>query len=258
MFRRVNQRFHVFLRRDHRRRFVYPLLAVLGGLGAVLYGVALAQPEVFAEDVSSPQMSLPEGEGEGEDETGQVVEALAQALKARITVWKRADGRIVYSTHCRRIRSGTCEDRLDLFATWMVEAGRRHDVGPFLLAAMAYRESAFNPRVRGPAGSRGILQLHPRGSGARIKFIQNEAYRNKCLRKVGACQEPIVEEGASHLREEIERCGSLKAALGAYNRGHCGETGYTRRVLRERERLLDLAGLTEPPKLATQSASDAE
>ena len=114
-------------------------------------------------------------------------------------------------------------------------------IDPFVLAAMAFRESGFDPFATGAAGEVGIVQLHPRGIGRSVRFIQNERYRERCRREVGACQREVVEVGAAHFAEAITTCGGVSDALGYYNRGICGETDYSRRVLRERERLVELA-----------------
>jgi hypothetical protein len=127
----------------------------------------------------------------------------------------------------------------------MAEVSHDHGLDPFVLAAMAIRESGLDPFVQGAAGEWGIVQLHPRGIGGRVRFVQSEAYRQRCRRSAGACQREVLEVGANHLAEAIQACGSLNEALGRYNRGVCGETAYTRRVMREHARLLDLIK-TEP------------
>jgi hypothetical protein len=169
-----------------------------------------------------------------------VQDALFHALNERLTVWQRRNGERIHVTHCRRVDEG-CEKRIEAFSSLFTKSARKNELDPFLLAAMAMRESALDPSAVGPAGSYGILQLHPRGSGAGTRFIRNKHFRRACLRKPDACQQEIVRRGAHHLAQWIEHCDGLKAALGGYNRGKCGPTGYTRRVLREHERLTRLA-----------------
>lgn len=168
------------------------------------------------------------------------VERLARAIDARLTVWTTPDGREIHVSHCRHIRGG-CRARLVTFARWMVQVADEHGIDPFLLAAVAVRESGLDPFAHGPAGERGIVQLHPNGVGAHVRFVRSEAYRKSCRHKTGACQLEVLEAGARLIADSIEQCGSEAAGLGAYNSGVCGANAYSRRVLEERDRLLRLA-----------------
>lgn len=170
----------------------------------------------------------------------QRVVELARAIDARLTVWKTPDGRVVHVSHCRHIRGG-CRARLVTFARWMVQVGDEHGVDPFLLAAIAMRESGFDPFAHGAAGERGIVQLHPRGVGAHVRFVRSEAYRNYCKHQTGACQLEVLEAGARLVADSIAQCGGEAAGLGAYNSGVCGENAYARRVLAERQKLVELS-----------------
>lgn len=174
-----------------------------------------------------------------ETEPDDAVHALARALERRMTVWRSGD-RSVYVSHCRAARGG-CTERTNTFATLIGEAALRHGVDPFLLAAVAVRESGMDPTAAGAAGERGIVQLHPRGSGSSVRFVQSEGYRRRCARRADACQAEVLEAGARLLSNSIIRCGSVRSGLGAYNRGACGETRYATRVMNERQRLLRLA-----------------
>lgn len=167
------------------------------------------------------------------------VVALGRALDRRMTVW-RTDRRVVYVRHCRSA-SGGCQERVATFARMIGDASERHGLDPFLLAAVAVRESGMDPTAAGAAGERGIVQLHPRGTGARVRYVRSESYRRYCARRPDACQEEVLDAGARLLANSIDRCGGVREGLGAYNRGECGETGYARRVMSERQRLLRLA-----------------
>ena len=103
------------------------------------------------------------------------------------------------------------------------------------------RESGLDPFARGQAGEQGIVQLHPQGVGRRVRFVRSEAYRRSCTRQSGACQREVLDVGAEHVALAMRQCDGLEAGLGAYNSGECRETAYTRRILRERLRLLALA-----------------
>jgi hypothetical protein len=217
-------------------------------LGAVTTGIALATvvspaPATHAQETRPDPMPEQAASNEAPDET---VQALERALEGRMTVW-RTSARTIYVRHCRDAREG-CEERLGTFARMIGDAAERHTLDPFLLAAVAVRESALDPEAAGAAGERGIVQLHPRGSGARVRYVRSESYRRSCARRPGACQEEVLDVGARLLARNIERCGGVREALGAYNRGECGETDYARGVMSERQRLLRL--VKQPEALA--------
>ena len=167
------------------------------------------------------------------------VTALERALDRRMTVW-RAGSRSVYVSHCRAVRGG-CTERTTAFARLIGDVANAHQIDPFLLAAIAIRESGLDPTAAGAAGERGIVQLHPRGSGSRIRYVRSESYRQSCRTRPDACQREVLDAGAALLSRGIERCGGVMAGLGAYNRGTCGQTSYSVRVMNERQRLLRLA-----------------
>lgn len=177
--------------------------------------------------------------GQAQAENDPAVTALTRALDRRMVVWK-TDTRVVYVQHCRSADGG-CQRRVNTFARLIGEASERHGVDPFLLAAVAVRESGMDPTAAGAAGERGIVQLHPRGPGARVRYVTSEAYRRRCAHRADVCQGEVLDAGARLLATTIDRCGDVRAGLGAYNRGRCGETDYARRVMNERQRLLRLA-----------------
>ncbi len=162
---------------------------------------------------------------------------LAQALDQRLTVWTTPRGRRVHVSHCRYAKGG-CPARIEAFAQVITHAAEQNGLDAFLLAAVAMRESGFDPAAIGAAGERGIVQLHPRGAGARVRYVRDDRYRERCLRQADACQGEVVDVGATLLAEAIQHCGGLERGLGMYNAGRCDETrDYVRRVLAERERL---------------------
>jgi hypothetical protein len=170
-----------------------------------------------------------------------VTDNLTRALEARLTVWRTPAGRRIYVSHCRTFRGG-CESRIASFARMIADVADRHDIDPFLLAAIALKESGLNPAAVGLAGERGIVQLHPLGAGRNVRYVQQERYRNRCVREPDACQAEVLEIGARLLSSSIARCGGLEAGLGMYNAGRCSDTlPYVARVLRERDRLVELA-----------------
>ncbi len=138
---------------------------------------------------------------------------------------------------CRRAPGG-CRARLDAFAWSFVRHGRRHEVDPWTLAAMAWVESRYNPAVTGAAGERGILQLLPRWRRG-LPFFREKA---ECLRKTDACQDSIIGKAARMLARSVEVCGSVESGLGRYNTGRCVEgTRYARGVELARRKLRSLA-----------------
>ncbi len=218
-------------------------IAFLGTLIAAVALLAPASAQPPRDDAAVTTGATPEGANAQADGDGEEVEEIAmrlgRALSRRLTVWVRPSGAVTYVSHCRHAAGG-CAARVAAFSRYMAEVSHDKGLDPFVLAAMAIRESGLDPFVRGAAGEYGIVQLHPRGIGGHVRFVQSEAYRNRCRRRPGACQREVLEVGATHLQQAIDYCGSLTSALGRYNRGICGETAYTRRVMREHARLLDL------------------
>jgi hypothetical protein len=174
------------------------------------------------------------------------VELLHTAMLSRIAVsMNRRTGRTIPAFHCRHAAEG-CEQRLGQFARYLVSAGVTHGIDPWLLAAMAFKESGFNPFAMGSVGELGILQINPGRRDAReVRFIRDQWYRNRCRKEPGACQQEIVNHAAQVLARSVELCkGDLEAALGAYNSGRCnGNKRYTKRVLTEVDELRRAAGL---------------
>jgi hypothetical protein len=175
--------------------------------------------------------------GDVSPERDQLYTRLVGALEDRLTVWESPKGKLFYASHCRT-GPGGCRARIAVIARWLADAADQYSLDPFVLAAMAVKESGLNPFAEGSVGELGLLQLHPRGVGRRTKFVRSEDFRKRCEKSVGACQKEIIDIGAEHLSDAIQRCGDLRAALGAYNSGKCGETDYTDRVLTERAALL--------------------
>jgi soluble lytic murein transglycosylase-like protein len=84
--------------------------------------------------------------------------------------------------------------------------GKRYNLDPNLLAAVAEAESDFNPRAVSVKGARGLMQLMPETAhdmGVRNSFNPEEN----------------VKGGARYLNGLVEKFGDLKLALAAYNAG---------------------------------------
>lgn len=143
--------------------------------------------------------------------------------------------------HCRRAADG-CDARLAEFARYFVAAGHDAGVDPWLLAAIAFRESGYNPYAVGSAGELGLLQIHPRNRHAKnLKWHRDPKHRDRCRAEPGACQLEVVTTAASMLAEAVRSCGALEAGLAAYHCGACkSESTYAQRVLSMRRQLLEL------------------
>jgi hypothetical protein len=190
---------------------------------------------------------------------------LQEALRSRLTVHvHQRTGERLATRHCRSAAEG-CDARLAEFSRYLIEAGEQHGIDPWLLAAMAFRESGLNPFAVGLRGEKGILQLHPKNRRAKeVRFVQDAQYRERCQKQAGACQREVVERAAFILASSLKKCGGdMEQALGMYNTGRCGGSStYSKRVLKERARLLQLGGVDaeapvkEPLRVAARPRSD--
>ena len=89
----------------------------------------------------------------------------------------------------------------------MSEAGAKHGVDPRLIAAVAARESRFNPNAVSPVGACGVMQLMP--STAHFLGVNN----------VFDARENVM-AGARYLRTLLDTFhGDLDLTLAAYNAG---------------------------------------
>jgi soluble lytic murein transglycosylase-like protein len=172
---------------------------------------------------------------------------LQQALRFRVTInTNHRTGFMTAASHCRHASEG-CDRRLLEFARYLKDAGEANGIDPWLLAAMAFRESGLNPFAVGGVGELGILQLHPRNARSRgVRFIRDEWYRHRCQREPGACQREVVDRAAQLLAQSLRQCGgNLDAALAMYNTGRCdgGNGSYAQRVRGEMEKLKEAVGL---------------
>src|SRR5262252_4016467 len=167
-----------------RTSFVSSIIVVTLALGAVAAAVANARADVDASPL------------------------LQRAIRFRVSVHiNRRTGVAIPIYHCRQAREG-CDQRLQAFAHYLVDAGERNGIDPWLLAAMAFRESGMNPFAVGSFGELGILQLHPKNRLVKnVRFVRDSYYREHCKKEPGACQREVVDRAAEILALSMELCG---------------------------------------------------
>lgn len=164
--------------------------------------------------------------------------SLRESLDRCVTYRSSWHRRHTHVPACRSAPKG-CHRRLEHFAALFRSAGKQHGVDPWLLAAMATRETSLNPWAEGAAGERTIMQLSARHRRQLPEYWDARAIE-RCRKVVGACQEAAVVYAAAIMARLLRSCQTESAALGAYNTGRCGENGYVRRVLRRRRQMLGL------------------
>lgn len=145
--------------------------------------------------------------------------------------------------HCREAPGG-CDARIRAFGEYIRNVSDFYGVDPWLVAAMAVKESGLNPWAQGKGDELGILQIHPRRREASKIALFDQRERKRCHNRVGECQLEIVFTAIGILRRSFAICGNAVDALGMYNRGVCGPSGYALRVLQIRRELLASVGVT--------------
>lgn len=165
----------------------------------------------------------------------ELTDAMAWASTAE---WHRQRGKIVCWQQLRRTPGG-CLAELAHYAEAFVAAGERHDLDPWLLAALSYHESRWIADATGPVEERGIFQIHPARREARDLAVFDDLAWLGCRARVGQCQGPVIEVAASILRRALDKTGEIEAALSLYQRGRVTESGraYGRKVIRTAEKL---------------------
>ena len=175
-----------------------------------------------------------------------LVAAIAEAMATEVAVGPRG----APVAHCRNAGPALdtsdpwarCRRRLRAFAGMFVDVGARHSIDPWLLAAIARKESAFSPFARGASHREGgIMQLHPGNRRNRaVPFLRSEAYAHSCRDVVGACQLEVVERAAAILVAARARCRDEREAVNAYNLGaRCDRTWrYAAQVYAIRARMM--------------------
>jgi hypothetical protein len=162
---------------------------------------------------------------------------LAKAILLMVTVWITPSGDHIYAPHFRSAPEGPQNRALDLAADFTF-AEKVTGVDRYLLAALAFRESAFDANAIGEQNEFTIMQLHPRSKVGR-------STAEFC--KLGIqCERVAVLAAAQILAIGIKQCGNEASTLGFYRTGHCIAGPGAKRVLEVRALMLEL---NQPPAL---------
>ena len=111
----------------------------------------------------------------------------------------------------------------------IISEAEAHNIDPAIIMAMAFRETTYRTDVIGDSGnSYGLLQIQPYWHRERMKKLG-------CDNLLDPYQNVIV--GIDYLAENLNRYGSIEAALTAYNQGHYNGTvtSYAKDVLAKAE-----------------------
>ena len=93
----------------------------------------------------------------------------------------------------------------------IIEQAEAHGIDPAVIFAMAWKESTYYSKAVGDGGnSYGLLQIQPRWHSGRMEKLG-------CSDLFDPYQNVIV--GVDYLAENLNRYGSIEAALTAYNAG---------------------------------------
>lgn len=157
---------------------------------------------------------------------------LRTALYLRLRLRIDGEGQPVMVGHCRSAKDG-CERRIAQYVDWLSAAAQKHGVDVWTTAAMAVRESGLNPDSVGAAGEFGVMQLHPKSPWGRVA-------KARC-RTADSCTEVVMDVATELVARYQRLCSTPSKALGAYNSGACVDNSYAQRVLKEREKLKQLA-----------------
>jgi soluble lytic murein transglycosylase-like protein len=92
------------------------------------------------------------------------------------------------------------------YAEALVEVAQANEISPYLLEAVVWQESRWNPAARSRAGAIGLAQLMP-GTARDLGVDPNDPLEN-------------LSGGARYLRQQLNRFdGNVEKALAAYNAG---------------------------------------
>jgi soluble lytic murein transglycosylase-like protein len=172
-----------------RRKFIANLLL----WPAVALGLAALVPEARAGDI---YMGTDKNGVLTFTDTPRSSEGFAVYMKdlgTRPVSWVTVDPRLM-------------KKNLDKWDSLILRAGDLYQVNPALIKAIILVESGMNPRAKSPAGARGLMQLMPataKGLGVKDSYDPQDN----------------VFGGSAYIRKMLNRFGSHRLALAAYNAG---------------------------------------
>ena len=98
----------------------------------------------------------------------------------------------------------------------IIKEAANHNIDPFLVAAVIYSESHFNPRAQSPVGARGLMQLMPLTAAGIGRKLGDTGFT------IDRLYDPAVNirYGSFHLQGLLARYGGkVEPAIVAYNGG---------------------------------------
>jgi soluble lytic murein transglycosylase-like protein len=116
------------------------------------------------------------------------------------------------------------KERAENYASIIVEESEavQPKMDPYLVVAIAFRESSFREKVKGKHGEVGLMQVLPYGALTRT-IIKDPAPME--LRS-------NIRIGIGHLNYWQKKCGNkdIDTWISAYNIGRCVKTDYAKRI----------------------------
>jgi len=103
------------------------------------------------------------------------------------------------------------------FRAEIARSAERHEVNPYLVAAIIDGESSFDPRARSSQGAVGLMQVLPSTAQqlARNRTVDATKYPLDSL----SDPDVNIEYGTAYFRYLVERYHEVETALAAYNAG---------------------------------------
>jgi soluble lytic murein transglycosylase-like protein len=124
--------------------------------------------------------------------------------------------------------SDAAKERAKNYAQIIVEESGavQPKIDPFLVTAIAFKESSFRAKVHGKRGEVGLMQILPKGALTRTI--------TRTTKKQLLDARSNIRVGIGHLNYWQNRCGpdNMDRWLSAYNSGRCKKTKYAKRIRR--------------------------
>lgn len=122
--------------------------------------------------------------------------------------------------------SDKSKDRAETYASIIVEESEavQPKMDPFIVVAVAFKESSFREKIKGKRGEVGLMQVLPRGALTRTITKQPQLMDVRSNIRVGI----------GHLNYWQKKCGenNVDVWISAYNLGRCTKTDYAKRIWR--------------------------